>query len=46
MPTDVVRNDQLERIARERPTSLEGLQAVLEPEQVERYGQRILENAR
>jgi hypothetical protein len=46
MPTDVVRNDQLERIAREHPTSLEGLQTVLEPEQVERYGQRILENAR
>ncbi len=46
MPTDVVRNDQLERIAREHPTNLEGLRAVLEPEQVERYGQHILENAR
>lgn len=46
MATDVIRNDQLERIARERPTTLESLRSILEPDQVERYGQALLEQAR
>ena len=46
MATDVIRNDQLERIARERPTTLEHLRLILEPDQVERYAQALLDHAR
>ncbi|HWG84648.1 MAG TPA: HRDC domain-containing protein [Deinococcales bacterium] len=41
-PTDVLRNDQLERIAREAPRSPEALKGVLEPLQHERYAQEIV----
>ncbi len=46
LPTDVIRNDQLERIAREHPTTLENLRLILEADQVERYGQALLDHAR
>jgi hypothetical protein len=46
LPTDIIRNDQLERIARERPVTLEGLRLILEADQVERYGQALLEHVR
>jgi HRDC domain len=46
LPTDVVRNDQLERIARERPATLENLRLILEADQVERYGQALLNHLR
>jgi HRDC domain len=46
LPTDVIRNDQLERIARERPTTLENLRLILDSDQVERYGQALLDQVR
>ena len=46
LPTDVIRNDQLERIARERPTNLESLRGILESDQLERYGTTLLETSK
>jgi HRDC domain len=46
LPTDVIRNDQLERIAREHPATLESLRLMLEADQVERYGQALLNQLR
>jgi hypothetical protein len=41
-PTDVLRNDQIERIARENPREVDGLRGVLDGLQHERYGQQII----